>query len=367
MVPLISIVLLAGVSLIMGGIVPAVFQRFRVEPQELARERPYIERNIDATRKSFNLGAGRRPSRSRPATTSPPQGPPGQPADAGATSACGTPRCCGRASATSRRSPSTTTSPTSTWTATRSTAQTAPGDDLGPRGRPQPAGRRRPGPGRTCTWPTPTATAWWRSRSTPPSRAASPTSSSRGSTPRTPPSRSTEPRVYFGEPPPNAPQFVVANTAQREYDALLAQRRERHQPVQLQRPARAAQLSDIGLAGWPSPSALPRHQPADLRQHQERPAADVQPRHPREVREGGPVPCSRTSDPYAVVVDGSIKYRARRLHHHQQLPVRPAHRPGRRRPPQRDRQPRAEAIGNYIRNSVKAVVDAYTGEVYLPA
>jgi uncharacterized membrane protein (UPF0182 family) len=42
LVPLISIVLLAGVSLIMGGIVPAVFQRFRVEPQELARERPYI-------------------------------------------------------------------------------------------------------------------------------------------------------------------------------------------------------------------------------------------------------------------------------------------------------------------------------------
>jgi uncharacterized membrane protein (UPF0182 family) len=53
--PLFSIVLLAGVSLIMGGIVPAVFQRFRVEPQELLRERPYIQRNIDATRKSFDL------------------------------------------------------------------------------------------------------------------------------------------------------------------------------------------------------------------------------------------------------------------------------------------------------------------------
>src|SRR5215218_3620212 len=55
MVPLISIVLLVGVSLIMGGIIPAIFQRFRVEPQELVRERPYIEHNIDATRKSFNL------------------------------------------------------------------------------------------------------------------------------------------------------------------------------------------------------------------------------------------------------------------------------------------------------------------------
>jgi uncharacterized membrane protein (UPF0182 family) len=56
-VPLFSIVLLAGVSLIIGGLVPAVFQRFRVEPQELERERPYIQRNIDATRKSFGLGA----------------------------------------------------------------------------------------------------------------------------------------------------------------------------------------------------------------------------------------------------------------------------------------------------------------------
>ncbi|HEV2930525.1 MAG TPA: UPF0182 family protein, partial [Propionibacteriaceae bacterium] len=55
LIPTISIVLLAGVSLIMGGIIPAVFQRFRVEPQELARERPYIEKNIDATNKSFNL------------------------------------------------------------------------------------------------------------------------------------------------------------------------------------------------------------------------------------------------------------------------------------------------------------------------
>src|SRR5919106_769260 len=54
-VPPFSIVLLAGVSLIVGGIIPAVFQRFRVDPQELARERPYIARNIDATREAFDL------------------------------------------------------------------------------------------------------------------------------------------------------------------------------------------------------------------------------------------------------------------------------------------------------------------------
>jgi len=54
-VPLFSIVLLAGVSIIIGGIIPTVFQRFRVAPQELQRERPYIQRNIDASRKAFGL------------------------------------------------------------------------------------------------------------------------------------------------------------------------------------------------------------------------------------------------------------------------------------------------------------------------
>jgi uncharacterized membrane protein (UPF0182 family) len=53
--PLVSIVLLAGVSLIVGGLVPAVFQRFRVAPQELQRERTYIGRNITATRNAFGL------------------------------------------------------------------------------------------------------------------------------------------------------------------------------------------------------------------------------------------------------------------------------------------------------------------------
>src|SRR6266487_3086524 len=54
-VPLFSIVLLAGISVIIGGVIPTVFQRFRVAPQELQRERTYIQRNIDATRKAFGL------------------------------------------------------------------------------------------------------------------------------------------------------------------------------------------------------------------------------------------------------------------------------------------------------------------------
>jgi len=41
--------------IIAGGIFPAVVQRLQVEPNELARERPYIEYNIQSTREAFAL------------------------------------------------------------------------------------------------------------------------------------------------------------------------------------------------------------------------------------------------------------------------------------------------------------------------
>ncbi len=56
-VPLFSIVLLAAVSVIVGGVVHTVVQRFRVAPQELQREQPYIQRNIQATRAAFGLSS----------------------------------------------------------------------------------------------------------------------------------------------------------------------------------------------------------------------------------------------------------------------------------------------------------------------
>jgi uncharacterized membrane protein (UPF0182 family) len=41
---------------IIGGLIyPASVQRFQVQPDELARERPYIERNIEMTRRAFGL------------------------------------------------------------------------------------------------------------------------------------------------------------------------------------------------------------------------------------------------------------------------------------------------------------------------
>jgi len=42
-------------AIIVGGIFPGLMQRFQVQPSELARERPYIEYNIQATREAFAL------------------------------------------------------------------------------------------------------------------------------------------------------------------------------------------------------------------------------------------------------------------------------------------------------------------------
>ncbi|MFC1915256.1 UPF0182 family protein [Chloroflexota bacterium] len=49
------IVLWAALAIIFGSIYPAIVQRFQVEPNELDRERPYIEHNIQLTRLAFGL------------------------------------------------------------------------------------------------------------------------------------------------------------------------------------------------------------------------------------------------------------------------------------------------------------------------
>lgn len=53
--PVIAVGLLAFVSVAAGAAYPAYVQRFQVAPQELQRERPYIEDNIAATRRAFGL------------------------------------------------------------------------------------------------------------------------------------------------------------------------------------------------------------------------------------------------------------------------------------------------------------------------
>ena len=57
-----AIALLVLASILLQGAYPAIVQRLQVDPQELARERPYIQENLEATREAYGLAdAGLRP------------------------------------------------------------------------------------------------------------------------------------------------------------------------------------------------------------------------------------------------------------------------------------------------------------------
>ena len=53
--PLAAVAIWIAVAFLAGGVWPAVVQRFSVEPQEPQREEPYIQRNIEATNAAFGL------------------------------------------------------------------------------------------------------------------------------------------------------------------------------------------------------------------------------------------------------------------------------------------------------------------------
>ncbi|MDP8969676.1 MAG: UPF0182 family protein [Actinomycetota bacterium] len=55
LLPSAGVGILLVAALVLSGVYPAVIQRLRVEPQELAREAPYIERNLDSTRFAYGL------------------------------------------------------------------------------------------------------------------------------------------------------------------------------------------------------------------------------------------------------------------------------------------------------------------------
>jgi uncharacterized membrane protein (UPF0182 family) len=63
--PVLGIGLLALTSIVAGAAVPAAVQKFSVGPQELQKEGTYIQRNIDATRFAFGIGID--PSSTQPA------------------------------------------------------------------------------------------------------------------------------------------------------------------------------------------------------------------------------------------------------------------------------------------------------------
>ena len=56
--PVIALILLVLSSAVIGGIWPLILQKVVVEPSAITREAPYIERNIAATRAAYAIGAG---------------------------------------------------------------------------------------------------------------------------------------------------------------------------------------------------------------------------------------------------------------------------------------------------------------------
>ncbi|MCU1485044.1 MAG: hypothetical protein JWN67_1790 [Actinomycetia bacterium] len=53
--PVLAVGLWAFVALVVGGIYPAIIQRAKVQPAESSKEAPYIARNIEATRAAMNM------------------------------------------------------------------------------------------------------------------------------------------------------------------------------------------------------------------------------------------------------------------------------------------------------------------------
>src|SRR5829696_5742668 len=360
LVPLISIVLLAGVSLIMGGIVPAVFQRFRVEPQELARERDYIARNIDATRKSFNLNAV--DTKSFPAKDD--------------------------LTEQDLRSNQTTIDNIRLWDAEvlrpgvrnlQAIAQYYNFTDVDVDRYPIANNQRQVMISVREVDPNALAESarTWQNLhlaythgygyvAVQVNRAAAggqPDFIVSGFNQEDAPIAATQPRVYFGEPPPNSPEFVVVNSKQGEYDApsLSGEATSLFNydgpgGVQLsdvgRRLAFAVRFRDINLlisGNIKGDSRLMFNR--DIRERVERAAPFLQ----------------WDGDPYAVVVDGRIKYvrdgytTTNNYPYAQRIDLGDASR-------RNEIGARGvEGIGNYIRNSVKAVVDAYSGEVTLYA
>jgi uncharacterized protein len=55
-IPTIAVALWVVFTLVGGNVIPGIFQRLKVEPSELARERPYLANNIEFTRQAYGLG-----------------------------------------------------------------------------------------------------------------------------------------------------------------------------------------------------------------------------------------------------------------------------------------------------------------------
>jgi uncharacterized protein len=65
--PAAAVGILALTSILVGGLYPALVQRFRVTPQERLREEPFIERSIQATRVAYGIDASKVTTKEFPA------------------------------------------------------------------------------------------------------------------------------------------------------------------------------------------------------------------------------------------------------------------------------------------------------------
>ncbi|MDP9330509.1 MAG: UPF0182 family protein [Actinomycetota bacterium] len=73
--PLIAVALLGVVSVVLGTAVPAFVQHFNVKPQEQQRELPYIKRNIEGTQRAFGIEPLASATQTAPSGTRPVLGP----------------------------------------------------------------------------------------------------------------------------------------------------------------------------------------------------------------------------------------------------------------------------------------------------
>ena len=177
-----------------------------------------------------------------------------------------------------------------------------------------------------------------------------PTSSSATSrSPRTRRSRSTSPRSYFGES--QAGLRRSSDAKQRGVQLLDARARRRDHALQGQGRRQARQLAPPGRVRV----AVRRHQPADLGSG---PAGTRRSCYVRDIQDRveklAPF-LEFDADPYPVVIDGRVMWvldaytTTSRYPYSQMTSAAERHRP----------EPRF----NYVRNSVKATVDAYDGTV----
>jgi uncharacterized protein len=172
-----------------------------------------------------------------------------------------------------------------------------------------------------------------------------------------------QPRIYFGEPPPDTPAYVVVGSRQPEVGSPSVSgqgqasfRYDGHGGVQLSGPLRrlaaAMRFRDLNLlisSNLQGRSRILFNR--DIRDRVEKAAPFLQ----------------WDADPYVAVVDGRIVFirdgytTSDNYPYSQRIPLEVAAR--RTDPDQRG----VHGEGNYIRNSVKAVVDAYDGTITLYA